>query len=62
MSTRNSGQKQAGEKNQEERALLVLESFVGTAHRFTGMGNFAFGYGEDYRRKEVEEGLEQRQR
>jgi len=43
-----------------DNVLLVLEPLVGTAHRFSGMGDFAFGYGKDNRGKEVKEGLENR--
>ena len=53
----NSGQKQIT-GDTVGRALLVLKPFVGAAHRFSGMGNFTFGYGKDYCGKEVEEWLE----
>lgn len=46
----------------QRRTLLVLEPLVGTTHRFSGMGDFAFGYGKDYGGKEVKEGLQQGQR
>ncbi len=40
--------------------LLIFKALVCTAHRFPGMGDFLFGYGEEKWRDDVAEGRKKR--